>query len=266
MYETEYTRPKTLDAAVDLLRGDEDAVCLSGGMTYIPTLKQRLAMPSLLVDLAHVLPRDIEVTADNITIGAGARHVDVQSHTCIRHTLPALADLAGGIGDPMVRNRGTIGGSLANNDPAADYPAAALALAANIITTRGQHPVADFLTGMFETVLEPDEIIKAVRFAVPERAAYVKLASKASGYAVVGVFVAAFSDHVRVGVTGAAPLAFRAREFEDALTQDFSLEALEGLQFDPETMLSDIHADADYRAALALEMTRRAVVKAAIDG
>lgn len=259
MYETSYARPATLAEAVALLQGDDEAKCLAGGMTYVPTLKQRLASPSLLVDLAEVLPRDIVVGTQSVTIGAGARHVDVQRHAGLCAVLPALCDLAGLIGDPMVRNRGTIGGSLANNDPAADYPAAALALDAEIETTGRRLGVAAFLTGMFETALEPDEIVTRVQFRRPLRAAYRKFANKASGYAVAGVFVAEFADGVRVGVTGAGPCAFRHEGLERALTASFGPASLDGVRIDPEGLLSDMHADAGYRTALVLEMARQAV-------
>ncbi|MTI17737.1 xanthine dehydrogenase family protein subunit M [Rhodobacteraceae bacterium RKSG542] len=259
MYETAYARPRTLEEAVELLQSDEDAKCLAGGMTYVPTLKQRLAMPSLLVDLSRLLSRDIAVADGFLTIGAGARHVDVQRSQIVRETLPALAELAGLIGDPMVRNRGTIGGSLSNNDPAADYPSAALALDAQITTTKQQYAAADFLSGMFETLLDDDEIVTHVRFKIPVCAAYSKFASKASGYAVAGAFVARFDDDVRVAITGAGPCVFRADQLEEALKGDFNVWALKGKTIEPEGLLSDMHADAEYRAALAVEMTKRAV-------
>lgn len=259
MYDTAYARPTTLEEATALLQADEDAICLSGGMTLVPTLKQRLAAPSLIVDLGGVLSRAISVTNTMVIIGAGARHIDVARHDGIRRVLPALADLAGGIGDPMVRNRGTIGGSLANNDPAADYPAAALALRAKVETSQGCHHAADFLTGMFETALQPGEIVTAIRFAVPQRAAYAKFASKASGYALAGAFVAAFADTMQVAITGAGPSVFRATGFEQALSENLRPEALNEQELEAGSLLSDLHADGEYRAALAKEMTRRAV-------
>jgi carbon-monoxide dehydrogenase medium subunit len=263
MYAFEYHRPNTLSGALaDLEKADAKA--LAGGMTLIPTMKQRLAAPSALIDLKSVpelihLARD----GDNLVVGAMTRHAEVARSSVVRAAIPALATLAGEIGDPHVRNRGTIGGSLANNDPAADYPAAVLALGATVVTSKRRIAADDYFTGLFETALEPGELITQVSFPIPQKAAYMKFANPASRYALVGVFVAKTAGGVRVAVTGAGENGvFRANEMETALNANFSASALDGVSVPASSLNSDIHADAEYRAHLIGVMARRAVAAA----
>ncbi len=263
MYAFEYRRPETLSGALADLT-DADAKALAGGQTLLPTMKQRLAQPSALVELRS-LPelKGIAREGDAVVIGAMTRHIEVNQSVIVKEAIPALAALAGGIGDPQVRNRGTIGGSLANNDPAADYPSAALALGATIITDKRRIAAEDYFTGLFETALEPGEIVTRISFPIPERAAYVKFPNPASRYAIVGVFVAKTAQGVRVAVTGAGENGvFRVEPFETALNANFSVSALDGLSVPAEGLNSDIHADADYRAHLIGVMARRAVAAA----
>lgn len=265
MYGFAYRRPASLAEAAALLAQDPDAKALAGGQTLIPALKQRLAQPSKLVDLAR-LPElhGVRLDGGRLTIGAATRHADVAADPTVRAALPGLANLAAVIGDRQVRNMGTLGGSVANADPAADYPAALLALGADVVTDRRTISAEDFFTGMFETALAPDEVVAAVVFPTPERAAYAKFPNPASRYAVVGVFVARFGgDDVRVAVTGAGPSAFRLPAFEAALAADFSPAALDGLTVDADGLNDDLHADAAYRAHLTGVMARRAVAACA---
>ena len=260
MYEFNYHRPGSVAEVRELLDSSDDAMLLAGGMTLLPTMKLRLAHPSDLVDLGSIeILKGITDTGSAVEIGAMVRHAEVSRNETIRSAIPALATLAGKIGDPQVRNRGTLGGSIANSDPASDYPAAVLALAAVIKTDRREIAADDYYRGMFETALEPKEIVQAVRFPKPRRAAYAKFPNPASRYAVVGVMVAETENGVRVGVTGAGPCGFRASAFEEALNDNFSAAALEGLQIDPGDLLSDIHATSEYRAHLVNVMARRAV-------
>jgi aerobic carbon-monoxide dehydrogenase medium subunit len=263
MYAFEYHRPQSLSGAVADLANAE-AKALAGGMTLLPTMKQRLASPAVLVDLKSV-PDLAGVTreGDNLLLGAMTRHADVARSTVVQAAIPALATLAGGIGDPHVRNMGTIGGSLANNDPSADYPAAALALGATIVTDKRRIGAQDFFTGLFETALETGELITQVSFPIPQRAAYMKFPNPASRYALVGVFVAKTAGGVRVAVTGAGSNGvFRLSAFETALNANFSPAALDGLSVPASGLNSDLHADADYRAHLIGVMAKRAVAAA----
>jgi carbon-monoxide dehydrogenase medium subunit len=262
MYQFDYVRAKTLKDAGRLLARHGEAKLVAGGMTLIPTLKQRLARPSHLVDVAQ-LPelQGIKVKAGRLEIGAVVRHHQVASSAVVRKAIPALAYLAGVIGDPQVRNRGTLGGSVANNDPAADYPAAVLGLGAAIVTTEREIAADDFFKGMFATALTDGEIIVRIVFAVPKRAAYCKFPHPASGYAMTGVFVAQAGDGVRVAVTGASPGVFRWKQAEAALGQSLKPAALEGVALDARGFNSDIHADAEYRANLVRVMAKRAVAK-----
>jgi len=263
MYAFEYQRPASLADAAALIGADAEAKLVAGGMTLIPTLKQRLASPTQLVDLGAIGEiKGICEEAGGLTIGAMTTHHAVEWSETVKRVIPALAELAGGIGDAQVRNRGTIGGSIANNDPAADYPGAVLALDAVVRTDRREIAADGFFTGMFETALEEGEIIKAVHFPRPERAKYMKFANPASRYAMAGVFVAVTGGQVRVAVTGAGPCAFRWTEAEQALTADFSPDALNGLALDPAALNSDIHASAEYRAHLVTVMAKRAVAGA----
>jgi carbon-monoxide dehydrogenase medium subunit len=258
MYAFEIERPTTIADAVAALKADE-AQPLGGGQTLIPTLKQRLAMPSTLVSLSGIgeMKGICRSDAGEICIGAGTTHGDVAAGA---GEYPALASLAGHIGDPAVRNRGTIGGSLANNDPSACYPAAALASGAVIVTNVREIAADDFFVGLFETALDEGEIITQVRFPVPTAAAYIKFEQPASRFALVGVFVARFADGVRVAVTGASEGGvFRWSEAEAALSADFSADALAGLSLPGDGMISDLHGSGAYRAHLVAVMTRRAV-------
>lgn len=264
MYEFTYHRPSSLDDARKLLEKNAEALLLAGGMTLLPTMKLRLARPSDLVDLSRIgeLSR-IEDQKSSVVIGATTRHADVAASDVVRQRIPALAELAGHIGDAQVRNRGTIGGSLANSDPAADYPAAVLGLGATITTDRREIAADEYFRGLFETALEPGEIILSVRFPVPTRAAYEKFPNPASRYAIVGVMVAQTGKGVRVAVTGAGPCAFRVRAFEDALAGKFAAESVAGLTIDAEGLNGDLHASPEYRAHLVQVMARRAVARIA---
>jgi aerobic carbon-monoxide dehydrogenase medium subunit len=260
MYAFEYHRPQSLSAAVADL-ANPDAKALAGGMTLLPTMKQRLASPAALIDLKNVPGlADVSREGDNLVIGAMTRHADVARNDVVQKAIPAIAKLAGGIGDPHVRNMGTIGGSIANNDPSADYPAAALALGATIVTNKRRIGAQDFFKGLFETALETGELITQVSFPIPQKAGYMKFRNPASRYALVGVFVAKTAGDVRVAVTGAGQNGvFRATGFETALNANFSPAALDGVSVSADGLNSDLHADADYRAHLIGVMAKRAV-------
>jgi carbon-monoxide dehydrogenase medium subunit len=260
MHEFEYHQPKRLDEVAHLLSTKGNAKVLAGGMSLLPALKLRLARCSDLVSLHDVEGiKGIGPVDDAVVIGAMTRHHEVAYSTEVRRAVPALATLAGGIGDPIVRNRGTIGGSIANADPAADYPAAVLGLGATVVTDRRAIAGDEFFTGLFETALAPGEIVTKVRFPIPRAAAYVKLPNPASRFALVGVFVARFADRARVAVTGAGPCVFRIERAEHLLAQRFSSAALDGLEMEPEGLNSDIHATAEYRAHAVGVLLRRAV-------
>ena len=264
MYEFNYHRPGTLEAAAAALAAADDGQVLAGGQTLIPTLKQRLANPSDLVDLGSVAGLDdVRREGDAIVIGAMTRHADVASSPEVEGAIPALASLADGIGDPQVRNSGTLGGSIANADPAADYPAAVVGLGAEVRTDRRTIAGDDFFTGLFETALEEGEIIVSVRFPVPRRAAYAKFPNPASRYAIVGVMVADTGSGVRVAVTGAGDRVFRAGAMEAALAANFGAEAIRDASVPSDGLNEDLHASAEYRAHLVGVMARRAVAAAA---
>ena len=264
MYEFNYHRPKTLDEAQTTVTGADDGRLLAGGMTLIPTMKLRLAAPSDLVDLADIEGLSgIALGSDKVTIGAMTRHHDVQTSADVQKAIPALAALAGGIGDPGVRHRGTIGGSIANSDPAADYPAAVLALNAVVETNSREIGADDFFTGLFETALEEGEIITAIHFKIPNAAAYIKFPQPASGFAMVGAFVAKFGGEFRLAITGAKDNVFRVPEMEQVLAANFSADAVADISIGEDDMLSDIHCSADYRAHLVTVMAKRAVAAAA---
>ncbi|GGE46000.1 FAD binding domain-containing protein [Actibacterium pelagium] len=260
MYEFDFERPSTIAEAVAAL-ATEDAQALGGGQTLIPTLKQRLASPSKLVSLSGIAEmKGISADGGTVTIGGGTSHAAVAAGA---GAYPALAALAGNIGDPAVRSRGTIGGSLANNDPSACYPSAALASGATIVTNTREIAADDYFEGMFTTALEEGEIITAVRFPVPDAAAYAKFEQPASRFALVGVFVAKYADGVRVAVTGASEDGvFRWTEAEEALSANFSVDAVAGLSASADGLISDLHGDAAYRAHLIGVMTKRAVAAA----
>lgn len=263
MYPVNYHRAASVADAVKLLETG-DAKLLSGGMTLIPAMKTRLAAPSDLVDLSHIEElKGIEVAGTTITIRAATTHHDVASDKKLKKACPALAHMASRIGDPAVRYKGTIGGSIANNDPAADYPAALLALDATIVTNKREIAADAFFTGLFETALEDGEIVTAVTFTAPAKAAYEKFRNPASRYAIVGVFVASGADGVRVAVTGAGDSGvFRSKEIEAALATNFDAAALNGVKVPANDLMSDIHASADYRANLIAVMAKRAVAAA----
>lgn len=264
MYAFEYRKPSSVADAIAALKAADDGKFMAGGQTLIPTLKQRLAQPSDVIDLGGVKELvGISVAGNGVTIGAMTTHAAVAKSADVAGAIPALAALAGGIGDPQVRNRGTIGGSIANNDPAADYPAACLGLGATIKTSSREVKADDFFTGLFETDLAEDEVIVSVSFPKAEKAAYVKFDNPASRYALVGVFVAKAADGVRVAVTGAGQNGvFRVPEMEKALSANWSPDAIAGIKVDAGTLNSDIHASADYRAHLITVMAKRAVAAA----
>ena len=259
----DYHKPNSIPEAVALLSNGAESQPIAGGMSLLPAMKLRLTMPGALIDLSGIAVLKGISATDTLTIGAMTRHVDVADSQTVAKSVPALAQLAGSIGDPAVRNRGTIGGSLANNDPAADYPAAVLALGATIMTNAREIAADDFFRGMFETGLAPGELITAVKFPLPVAAGYAKFQNAASRFALVGVFVAKFASGVRVAVTGAGPVVFRVPAFEAALSRRFEPDAVNGHGIDPAGLNSDIHAEAAFRAHLAFVMARRAVAQAA---
>ena len=253
-------RPASVSAATAAFAGtDGEAAYLAGGHTLIPAMKSRLRMPDALVDLTGLGLSGISRDGDRLWIGATTLHADVASGAT---AIPGLACLAAGIGDAQVRNRGTIGGSVANNDPAADYPGAVMGLNGTIVTNKRSIKADDYFLGLFETALERDEIITSVRFPIPERAAYQKFRHPASGYAVVGVMVSKSGANVRVGVTGAGPCAFRMSEMEAALAKSFTADAIKDLKGNADDLLSDIHSTNEYRAHLVGVLARRAVAEA----
>lgn len=263
MYDFQYHRPASVDDAIKTLNGTSDGKILSGGMTLLPTMKQRLASPSDLVDLAAIAAlRGIKADAKTVRVGAMTVHYDVHASADVKKAIPALSVLAGGIGDPMVRHRGTIGGSIANSDPSADYPAAVIGLGATITTNKRDIAADSFFKGLFETALEPGEVITAVTFPIPKRAGYAKFRQPASRYAMVGVFVAETASGVRVGVTGAGPCAYRVKAMEDALAKNFSADAIKDIKVPSDGLNADIHGSAEYRAHLVNVMAQRAVAAA----
>jgi carbon-monoxide dehydrogenase medium subunit len=263
MYDFAYQKPSSLADAVKALGADPDAKALAGGMTLIPVLKQRLNRPTLVVDLAKLGLTGISVSGNTATIAGMTTHGAVAKDAGVRGKIPSLAELASHIGDEAVRHRGTIGGSLANNDPAADYPAAVLALNATVRTDRRSIKADDFFKGMFTTALEQGELITGVEFPAPEKGAYEKFRNPASRYAIVGVYVVKTAGGVRVAVTGAGQNGvFRHTAMEQALTANFAPDAIAGITTPVGDMNSDIHASAEYRAHLVGVMAKRAVARA----
>ena len=255
-----FHRPGTVAEAQDSIRAADAGKFLAGGQSLLPIMKLDMAAASDVVSLAGLEElRGIQRNGDTLSIGAAMTHAEVSGSADVRNAIPALADLAGGIGDPQVRNRGTLGGSVAHSDPAADYPAALVATGATVVTDRREIAAEDFFVGMFETPLEDDEIITSVRFPIPERAAYAKFPNPASKYAITGVMVAQGGGGVRVAVSGAGYNVFRASALEEALSSDFSSGALDGISVDPDGLVSDTDASAEYRAHLVSVMARRAV-------
>jgi carbon-monoxide dehydrogenase medium subunit len=260
MHDFGYHRPGSVDEAAKILAGKSDPKLLAGGMSLLPTLKLRLAQVSDIVDLSALdAIKGVERDGNTLVIGAMTRHYDVATSETVIAAIPAVAGLAAGIGDPLVRNRGTIGGSIANNDPNADYPSAVLALGATVVTNKRKIAADDFFKGLFETALEDGEIIIALRFPIPQTAAYVKYPNPASRFALVGAFVAKTDAGARVAVTGAGPCVFRLTAAETALNKNFTADAVDNIKVDPTTLNSDIHASAEYRAHVVAVMLKRAV-------
>jgi len=264
MYEFKYVRPNSVRQAANMLAKDPEAKILAGGHSLLPAMKLRLAKHTQLLDIGRIEGiNTIELKGRSLVIGAMARHVEVANSPVVKEALPALAKLAGEIGDPAVRHRGTIGGSLANNDPNADYPAAVLGLGATVVTNKRKIAADDFFKGMFETALEADEIIVRIQFPLVNKAAYEKFRNQASRYALVGVFVSKRGSEIRVAVTGAgANGVFRVTHFEEALKKRFAAKSLDGLTVSPDDLNSDIHGSAEYRAHLIGVMAKRALAKA----
>ncbi len=263
MYDFNYQKPSSIPAAVQALGADMDAKALAGGQTFIPVLKQRLNKPSTIVDLSDLGLTGIAADGKTVTIGAMTTHHGIESSNDVKRLIPGLAKMASWIGDTQVRHRGTMGGSLANNDPSACYPAAVLALDAVIHTDRRSIPAADYFQGMFTTALQDGELITAVEFPIPERSNYEKFRNPASRYAMVGVFVAKTVAGVRVAVTGAGQNGvFRHTAMEQALSQNFSDDAISGIVTPSDRLNGDIHASPEYRAHLIGVMARRAVAAA----
>jgi carbon-monoxide dehydrogenase medium subunit len=263
MYNFNYLRPASVADAAKALGASSDAKLVAGGQTLLPTMKQRLAQPSDLVDLGGITElKGIKMDGNNLVIGAMTTHAEVAKSSVVKGAISALAVLADGIGDPQVRNRGTIGGSISNSDPAADYPAGLVGLGATVVTNKRKIAADDFFKGMFETALEAGEIVTAVSFPKPEKAAYAKFPQPASRFALVGVFVSKSGGNVRVAVTGAGPKVFRQVDMEKALAANFAADSIKGVKVASSGLNSDIHGSADYRAHLVGVMARRAVAAA----
>ena len=264
MYEFKFHRPTTVRQAAGLLARQEESKLLAGGHTLIPTMKLRLAAPKHIIDMSKIEGiSGIELKGRSLAIGALTTHNEVATSAVVKENIPALADLAGLIGDPAVRHRGTAGGSIANNDPNADYPAACLGLGATLVTNKRRIVADEFFKGLFETALEPDEIIVRVQFPKPNKAAYIKFPNPASRFALVGVFASKRGSDIRVAVTGAGSGGvFRVTSFEEALKKRFGPKSLDGMTIPADGMSSDIHGSAEYRAHLVGVLARRAVAKA----
>ena len=260
MYSFNYNRVKSVADAAAALGKSADAKLLAGGQSLVQAMKLRLSSPTDLIDLNALGDlKTLKAEGNAVTVGAMVRHAEVAASSAVKKAIPALAALAGMIGDRQVRHMGTIGGLLANNDPAADYPAAALGLGATIVTNKRKIEADKFFKGLYETALEPGEIITSVSFPVPKRAAYMKFKNPASRFAMVGVFVADFGGNVRVGVTGAGPSAFRQADMEKALTAKFAPESVASIKVKADGLNNDLHASPEYRAHLVTVMARRAV-------
>ncbi len=264
MYDFAYHKPASVADAAKILAADPDARAISGGQTLLPALKHRLNKPSSVVDLSGIAElKGIRREGDRIVIGAMTKHADVADSAEVKAAIPALARMAASIGDIQVRNRGTIGGSVANNDPAADYPSAVLGLGATIVTSKRKIAADDFFTGMFSTALETGELLVAIEFPIPAKAGYAKMRNPASRYVMAGAFVAKTAGgEVRVAINGAAACVFRQKAMEAALSANWSPDAVAGVKQDAEGLNSDIHGSAEYRAHLVTVMARRAVADA----
>ena len=260
MHEFNYYRAGSVREAAKRLTSGGNAMLLSGGMTLLPALKMRLNEPSELIDITEIGElKGVKLGRKGAQVGATTTHAEVAGNVDLRAAIPVLPHAAESIGDPQVRNRGTLGGSIANNDPAADYPAVALALGATVFTNKRKISADDFFTGMFETALGRGEMVTQVLFPIPQRAGYAKFPNPATRYALVGVCVAQVKTGVRVAVTGAGASVYRLGDFEAALSEDFSPEALDGLTASAANLNDDMHAGAEYRAHLVGVMARRAV-------
>ena len=260
MYELEYTKPSNISSAVNEFDQSKDGKYLAGGMTLIPTLKARLASSDILIDLKEANLSNISVTSTHVVIGSMTRHSDVANSADVQKSIPSLSKLAGGIGDHMVRNCGTIGGSVANNDPSACYPSAVLSLGATITTNERELSAEDYFMGMFETALNSNEIITQISFPIPDKSSYIKFPNPASRYAMVGVFMAKTGNKVNVAITGASENGvFRSSEIENALSSSFTLESLDSLDISSDGLIGDIHASSNYRANLIKVMAKRAL-------
>jgi len=260
MHAFQYHRPANLKDALALGSQKDEGRYLAGGQSLVQAMKLRLSSPSDLIDLNALGDlKTLKAEGNAVTVGAMVRHAEVAASSAVKKAIPALASLAGMIGDRQVRHMGTIGGSLANNDPAADYPAAALGLGATLVTNKRKIEADKFFKGLYETALEPGELITSVVFPVPKRAAYMKFKNPASRFAIVGVFVADFGNSVRVGVTGAGPSAFRQADMEKALAAKFAPEAVAGIKVKADGLNNDLHASPEYRAHLVTVMAKRAV-------
>jgi len=263
MYDFAYHKPSSVADAVKLLAADPDAKPVSGGHTLLPALKHRLNKPSALVDLSGIAEmKGIKRVGNAIVIGGLTRHAEVANSADVKAAIPALAYMANHIGDSQVRNRGTIGGSVANNDPAADYPAAVLGLGATVHTSKRKIAADEFFQGMFMTALEEGELLVAIEFPIPESAGYAKLKNPASRYVMAGAFVSKGPQGVRVAINGAAPCVFRQEAMEAALGRNWSPDAVAGIKQDADGLNSDIHGSAEYRAHLVSVMAKRAVAMA----
>ena len=260
MYELEYTKPSNISNAINEFDQSKDGKYLAGGMTLIPTLKARLASSDILIDLKEANLSNISVTSTHVVIGSMTRHSDVANSADVQKSIPSLSKLAGGIGDHMVRNCGTIGGSVANNDPSACYPSAVLGLGATITTNERELSAEDYFMGMFETALNSNEIITQISFPIPDKSSYIKFPNPASRYAMVGVFMAKTGNKVNVAITGASENGvFRSSEIENALSSSFTLESLDSLDISSDGLIGDIHASSNYRANLIKVMAKRAL-------
>lgn len=262
MHDFTYHKPTSVADAVKLL-ADPEAKAISGGHTLLPALKHRLNKPTAVVDLSGIAElKGIKREGDKLIIGALARYVEIENSDVVKSAIPVIATMAHNIGDTQVRNRGTIGGSVANNDPAADYPAAVLGLNATVVTDKRRIAAEDFFQGMFTTALESDELITAIEFPIPEKAGYAKMRNPASRYVMAGAFVAKVGGEVRVAINGAGPGVFRQTAMEQALTANWSPDAVAGIKQPADDLNSDIHGSAEYRAHLVTVMAKRAVADA----
>jgi len=260
MYAFKYHRATSVNEAAAMAAKNSDAKILAGGQSLVQAMKLRLAQPSDLIDLGTIADlKVVKAEGNTVTVGAMVRHAEVAGSSAVKKAIPVLAALAGMIGDRQVRNMGTLGGAIANSDPAADYPAAVLGLGATIITNKGKHEADEFFKGLYETALTAGEIITSISFPAPKRAAYMKFKNPASRFAIVGVLVADFGGSVRVAVTGAGPCTFRQTDMEKALAAKFDPSSIAGVKVSDKGLNSDLHASAEYRAHLIGVMARRAV-------